>query len=271
MLKSRLLTALILLPVILYVIIFAPKLLFLGFLIVVTLASAWEWSSLLQKANIFHRMLFIGILVLLIGATLWRHFIHLLYLSFIACLWLWAAVLLYQRKNRSLALQSVYLNMALGILSLAGFFLSMLILRQYFGVAPYWLLYTLFIVWIGDSAAFFGGRFFGGRKLCTKVSPNKTWSGFFSGLGATGVFCVLVILMLPSSITFNQQLMLFILTVLVYLASVMGDLSISLLKRLSGVKDTSHLLPGHGGLLDRLDSVLAAVIVMVVGLLNLGV
>ena len=147
----------------------------------------------------------------------------------------------------------------------------MLILRQYSVVAPYWLLYTLFIAWIGDSAAYFGGRFFGCRKLCLKVSPNKTWSGFFSGLGAISVFCVLVILMLPSSMTIKMQVMLFVLTLVVYMASVMGDLSISLLKRLSGVKDASHLLPGHGGVLDRLDSILAAVIVMVVGLLSLGV
>lgn len=271
MLKSRLLTALILLPLILYIIVFSPHLLFLGFLLTVTLAAAWEWSSLLHNTNTFHRMLFIGILALVVGYVLSRPSTYLLYVSLIAALWMWSAVLLYQYKNLSFGLHLTYLNMVLGVVSLAGFVLSIIILRQHSGVAPYWLLYTLFIAWIGDSAAFFGGRFFGGSKLCLKVSPNKTWSGFFSGLGAIGVFCVLVILMLPASIAFKQQFTLFVLTVVVYLASVMGDLSISLLKRLSGVKDTSHLLPGHGGLLDRLDSILAAAIVMVVGLLNLGV
>ena len=120
-----------------------------------------------------------------------------------------------------------------------------------------WLLYVLLLVWMADIGAYFAGRTWGRRKLAPHVSPGKSWEGVAGGLVAT--------LMLALVFGFWQQLgvggssVLLLITVVVTLASVLGDLLESMLKRYRQIKDSSQLLPGHGGILDRIDSLTAAV------------
>jgi phosphatidate cytidylyltransferase len=114
----------------------------------------------------------------------------------------------------------------------------------------YWL---LAVVWVNDSAAYAVGRALGGPKLAPRLSPNKTWSGFFGGVGAAGLAGAAAI---PVSSTSPAVLVGF--SLLLAVAAQLGDLAESLAKRHFGVKDASGLIPGHGGLLDRVDGLLAA-------------
>jgi phosphatidate cytidylyltransferase len=128
------------------------------------------------------------------------------------------------------------------------------------------ILFVFFIVWITDIAAYFVGRHFGGPKLLPAVSPKKTWSGAMGGLGFSIIFAVLVTVYNPDLTTFVVIVGAAVLSI----TSQIGDLFESWVKRLFGVKDSSQLIPGHGGFLDRLDGLVAAA-VPVAFLVALGV
>lgn len=131
-----------------------------------------------------------------------------------------------------------------------------------------WLLVALAIVWAGDTGAYFAGRAFGRHKLAPRISPNKTVEGLLGGmvcaLAAAAFFgwC--------AGAATDQQPVVLAVALATFLASVIGDLFESLLKRHVGVKDSGDLLPGHGGILDRIDAVLAALPVFALGKLWLG-
>jgi phosphatidate cytidylyltransferase len=133
---------------------------------------------------------------------------------------------------------------------------------------PAWTLFALLIVWMADSGAYFVGVRFGKHKLAPRISPGKSWEGFLGGLLATTLLALVALSLLGLRWTSLPELML--LTVVTSLFSVVGDLFESLLKRHAGAKDSSHLIPGHGGVLDRVDSLLAALPVFVVGKQWLG-
>jgi phosphatidate cytidylyltransferase len=127
------------------------------------------------------------------------------------------------------------------------------------------LLFLLVLIAAADIGAYFGGRRFGRRKLAPRVSPNKTWEGFWSGVAAAG--CAAVV----GGWLLGKPLLPWVaVCVAVALVSVVGDLVESMFKRQAGLKDSSSLLPGHGGVLDRLDSLSAAGPMFLLGLLLLG-
>jgi phosphatidate cytidylyltransferase len=121
----------------------------------------------------------------------------------------------------------------------------------------WWVFVVLVGTWVFDSAAFFAGGLFGRHKLATLVSPSKTWEGVIGGI--VGAVVVTLLTTLPLHIPFYHAI---ILGVLISLASQIGDLAESLIKRQTHVKDSSHLIPGHGGILDRIDSLLFTVMIV---------
>jgi phosphatidate cytidylyltransferase len=128
------------------------------------------------------------------------------------------------------------------------------------------LLFLLVLIAAADVGAYFGGRTFGRRKLAPRVSPNKTWEGFWSGVVAAGCAAAVGGWLLGA-----QPLPWLAVCLLVALVSVVGDLVESMFKRRAGLKDSSGLLPGHGGILDRLDSLSAAGPMFLLGLHVIGV
>ncbi len=117
-----------------------------------------------------------------------------------------------------------------------------------------------------DIGAYFTGRRFGKHKLAVSVSPSKTWEGFWGGLAACALLALILWSLLPSHAAHIGLAAVVLVTVMTALASVIGDLTVSMVKRESGVKDSGSLLPGHGGVLDRLDSLCGAAPVFALGL-----
>lgn len=131
--------------------------------------------------------------------------------------------------------------------------------------SPWWLMYLFLLVWGADSGAYFVGRKLGRRKLAPNVSPNKSIEGLYGGV-ATAMAIVLVVSMLYLDFSFNQYLLFLILSIITVFSSVLGDLFESMIKRRSGIKDSGRVLPGHGGVLDRIDSLLAAAPIFAAGM-----
>lgn len=147
------------------------------------------------------------------------------------------------------------------MLTIAPFFGSMVVLRQLNYDADrftgaWWLLYVMLLVWSVDSGGYLFGRLFGKHKLAPRVSLGKTWEGLVGGLVTAMVLSWLFSLRAPLAIA-PQTLLLC--SFIAALASVLGDLTESMFKREAGIKDSGNIIPGHGGILDRIDSLTAAV------------
>jgi phosphatidate cytidylyltransferase len=178
----------------------------------------------------------------------------------IAWLW-WLAVLLWivfipERKSRAATVLA-------GVLTLVPAWLSIAVLVL---LDPKWVLYLLLLVISVDVGAYLCGRRYGRIKLAPLVSPGKTWEGVLGGVLSS------LLVMGLAAYWFDQFTMsFFIVGLLTVAVSIVGDLSESLFKRQAGLKDSGNILPGHGGILDRIDSITAAAPVFVYGLMYLGV
>lgn len=266
MLKQRLITALVLLAVLIAALL-APRPEFFGALTLVFVAiGGWEWSRLNGMAGTYAYVLgvLVAVICMLMGyfgvvsqlpAALWL---------IAASLWLVGApVILKGGGQLWLSIpQAVRWGLGVFVLCLAWAALwSAKLMGNNF------LLSVLFLVWIADSGAYFGGKALGRRKLAPSISPGKSWEGAVCGLMAVFVLAY-VWIVLDRSFSFSSQsiftiilykwswLGLLILTVLMTVMSVVGDLFESLMKRSVGIKDSSQILPGHGGVLDRTDALL---------------
>lgn len=129
--------------------------------------------------------------------------------------------------------------------------------------SPWWLMYLFALVWTADSGAYFTGKAFGKHKLIPDVSPNKTIEGLLGGLALTAI--VIAAVAYYRNLMGWHLLSFVVLSMVTVLASVLGDLFESLLKRQADIKDSGTLLPGHGGVLDRIDSILAAAPIFALG------
>lgn len=170
----------------------------------------------------------------------------------------WIAAVPWLLRRGQMALKPS-LKLAAGALVLIPAALAMMEIRS---VSPGLLLALMAIVWISDSAAFFAGRAWGRRKLAPAISPGKSWEGVFGAIAAVLVYAVICIttlghLVIPRWLPGDMAALLVALFWIALVgAGIMGDLIESLLKRMAGVKDSGTLLPGHGGLLDRVDALL---------------
>ncbi|MDZ7736438.1 MAG: phosphatidate cytidylyltransferase [Gammaproteobacteria bacterium] len=144
-------------------------------------------------------------------------------------------------------------------------------LRNSAAGGEYWVLFLFVLIWCADSAAYFAGRSWGRHKLAAMVSPGKTLEGLGGALAAALVLVLVAAFAAPLVDRDGLVIGLAVLALVTVLMSVLGDLAESLFKRLAGVKDSGSILPGHGGILDRIDSLTAAVPTFVAGLWWLGV
>jgi phosphatidate cytidylyltransferase len=258
MLLTRVLTVAVLLPLLLGALFLLPNL-YWGLLILgVIVAAGWEWSAL-AGYSARGRALFCIALIASAGAILaWEHAGqtppmihtapgHVLY-ALSAAFWLGIAPawLYYRWQVRDRLLLGF-----IGWIVLIPCWHAMVWLQ----IPPMRLLLAMGVVWVADTAAYFVGRRFGSRKLAPKVSPGKTWAGVYGAVMGVLLYGVAVWGVAPSgSVGLAAGL---VLVLLMTMLSIVGDLFESWMKRVAGVKDSGELLPGHGGLLDRMDGLTA--------------
>lgn len=256
MLKQRILTALVLLPIMILMLFFSGSFLWATFTALITLLALWEYGRLAQIA-VNERGAYLGITVVFIllaylGDWQLPHLAWLLVLGF----WLIVMPLWLHQKW---TLKGKLGSKILGCLMMLPFWFALVQLRPD-GNSAKQLLAVLVLVWLADSAAYFVGRTFGKRKLAPTLSPKKSWEGVIGGLIAVLVYATLARqaawLNLADS-WLGTMLVASILT----LVSVGGDLLESWFKRTANIKDSSNLLPGHGGVYDRVDSLIAVLAV----------
>jgi len=262
-LRQRILAALVLIPLVVWVVLWAPPPVFAVASALVLLGGVWEWTRLVPLAGLAPRLAFVlvfaGLLALgwlRLAQPDWAPGLLVLALAWWLLALAWILRPLAGQRQRGLKAL-----LALLVLPPAWVGLNLLHAAPQ---GPAWLMFLLVLIWVADSGAYFAGRAFGRHKLAPRVSPGKTWEGVAGGLLA----CALVGWLgggWLGDATLNRP-GLVLLAVATGAISVVGDLFISLLKRQVGLKDTGHLIPGHGGVLDRIDSLLAATPAFVLGL-----
>ena len=269
MLKQRVLTALLLLPLVMAAIFAAPVPWLLILLAIILLGGSWEY---LRLAGVSGRAG--GYLLVLVQAVIlavlfgyrndWTAGI-VWYLSLCCAAWLLMFIRLpLYHQGAQMDGQYRAISMATSVLSVTTCWFALGWLR----VQPQgsWLiLLLLLIVWAADTGAYFSGKAFGRSKLAPQISPGKTREGLLGGLILAPLIALLAAHLMP--IEPIEPIRLVLLSLVTALVSVGGDLMISMHKRTSGFKDSGSLLPGHGGILDRLDSLLAAAPFFALGLL----
>jgi phosphatidate cytidylyltransferase len=264
-LRKRVATAAVLIALLLAVLFWLPAAATVALLTLVVLLGAWEWSAFLRLARPLPRAAYVALIALLLPLAwrLTRTAAGLEALLGAALLWWLAALVWIVAAPRRVQPWSAALA---GLLSLVPAWLALVHLRLQTAHGAQWVLFALVLVWMADIGAYFCGRRFGRRRLAPAVSPGKTWEGALGGLAASAIVAV------AGGAWFRLPLGPFLVLCLAAVAfSIVGDLTESLLKRFAGMKDSGTLFPGHGGVMDRIDSVTGAVPVLLLGLTFLGV
>ena len=255
MLSTRVKAAMVFVPLVLILIYFGGWV-FNSFIAVILILAAMEYSQLFKKLGYQPFSPLIGFGVLLV--VLQRWFLKDLSVGILLTLLIFFSILIalvqYELGVKEAALRfTISLAGILYIGWVGSFFITLRALPEGLG----WTLTALPATWLADSGAYFLGRWLGKRKMAPKLSPNKTWAGYLGGLFAGTLSGILLVLLwrsvgfLSAGTPLWQGAFLgFILAAL----TPIGDLIISLIKRSAGVKDTGNLIPGHGGILDRIDT-----------------
>jgi phosphatidate cytidylyltransferase len=263
MLGTRILTALILIPLVLAAMFLLPPLGFGTFALGAVAVAAVEWARLggfdhRRQALFAALVVGLGIVAMLVpavgfGASGWPARALAVLCAPALAFWLLVAPLWLRANYRPASVPAMAL---VGVVVLVGTWAAVVQLQA---GGPWLALAAMAVVWIADIAAYFAGRAFGRRKLAPAISPGKTWEGVYGALAAVAVYALLLTSFAPraglSSDVTIVAIATFVAIVLgLALLSIEGDLFESLLKRRAGVKDSGTLLPGHGGVLDRIDA-----------------
>ncbi len=257
MLKTRLLTAAILIPAFLSALFLLPEVYWSLLMLLLFALGLAEWA-VMAKLSVSYKIWYVSVPVVVFGilalikagvlvfpALLSLYYplmfggilLSTLFWIVVAPVWL---VTRYKIKSKTLML-------AVGLVVLIPTWFAMVNLRDN---DPWFLFGVLLVVWIADSAAYFAGKSFGKHKLAPLISPGKTWEGVAGAIFVVTIYgCVLCKI-------YHQSYFLLIGLWALVVLSIMGDLLESLIKRQAGVKDSGHLLPGHGGILDRIDGLI---------------
>lgn len=270
MLKQRVITALILAPLVITAVLLLPTVYVALMLSVVVAVGSREWARMSGFKQLPQQLAYSLLMVLLIGCC--YLYLPASWIPFIiggTVLW-WGYVLLriVRYKSDQPPPSNRLRNAAQGIVVLLPAWLALVVMHRIPDYGPGLLLFVLMMIWGADVGAYFAGHRWGKNKLAPEISPGKTREGVYGALASALLFGLVLVWWL--NIGWNKSPLILILCLITMLSSVVGDLFESVLKRQSGMKDSGTLLPGHGGMLDRIDSLTAAAPVFLFGLILLG-
>ncbi|WP_242112212.1 phosphatidate cytidylyltransferase [Luteimonas aquatica] len=273
MTRTRVLAALLMAPVAILAILFLPTPWMAALAAIVFLLGLWEWLKLAEIGDTLQRTVLLVLNLMLMVLLLWASGspLVLLQIATLVGVGWWVLSLLWLRFYDFASDHDTHarvFKLAAGTLATLPAWCALVLIHSGEPFGHRWLLTALMVVWAADSGAYFAGRQFGTLKLAPRISPNKTIEGLLGGLVA-GVGVGLAAGWYAGA-TVAQLPQLALLCAVTVLFSVLGDLFESLLKRHVGAKDSGTLIPGHGGILDRIDGVLAALPVFLVGKEILG-
>lgn len=265
MLMQRILTAIVLIPIFLALLFFLTPFGFAILTAIITLLAAWEWSKLIGIYQHGLRLLYLLLIVLLIGFAI---FVHVVIIFALACLFWLAAlimIILYPRLSNWWS-KHIFWRCIMGCFVLIPCWTAINFIRANFKIET--LLFLFILIWGADSAAYGIGKMWGKNKLAPLVSPGKSIQGLVAAL----VFAVIAALIMQwlFQVPINIWVWGTMLSIITVLFSIIGDLFESMLKRQAGLKDSSQLIPGHGGILDRIDSLTAAAPIFALGTILMG-
>lgn len=266
MLKQRLITGAILILMMLGIVIYLPTMPFVYVTGIITLAAAWEWTNLMEVKETGWRAAYLILISFFIYSALFIPVIGMLFAAFLW--WLIALILIIQYpKGNTLWGRGDLIRGLMGVLVLVPCWGAINFMRgQVDGI--YIVFFLFFLVFGADTVAYFVGKKWGKHKLLPEVSPGKSVEGAVSAV----IFAIIYALVLfwvddmPRD-TWKWGVLLSVVTVCF---SIVGDLTESMMKRQVGLKDSGNLLPGHGGLLDRIDSLTAGAPIFALGALLIG-
>ena len=283
MLLYRVITAALLAIALLVLLFGLPKTLFVSSLLFILFAATWEWSNLAGYNYTSSKIAFIGVfLILAFCAVFWLDFNRsfngdraFLSLIFLVAIIFFSVVLIFSsQKFKHLVLNSLPFVSVMGMSVFLALWIAILTVIS-FENGRFLLLFGILIVVLSDVGGYVVGKLFGRNKLAPQISPGKTWEGLagscFFSLGLLFFLGQTNQVFFNAAIAGNQAVIIFFLMMPIVIVSVIGDLFISVIKRFSGVKDTGHILPGHGGMLDRIDGLMLAIPVFALLISILGI
>lgn len=252
MLKQRILTAVILIPIFILLLLKLSPSGFAYLTIAFVLIGAWEWSNLLGIKQFSRRLIYPGFIFICLPISL---FIPMSIILVTALIWWIIAlglVVLYPAASKVWG-KGYILRGLMGLLVFIPTWRALNYIRDVDPMGTYFLLFLFVLIWGADSGAYFVGKKWGRNKLAPNVSPGKTLQGMYGALLVT-----LLIAVIAAPVFHLPWLSVVLLSIITVVFSILGDLFESMLKRNVGIKDSGQLFPGHGGLLDRIDSLTAA-------------
>jgi len=255
MLRQRVVTALIAVSVLMLVLFVVPARLAEAFIAALVLTGAWEWSGFLGVRRFAGRIAFVTIIGIAMAGVRFGLGDQGWLVFGVSLAW-WTGALVWTFFYPTPV--PAALRWIGGALVLVPLYFALVTLYR---AEPRILLFVLLIVWAADIGAYFTGKLFGRVKLAPRISPGKTWEGVIGGLAAVALLSLAWSLLVDTKLAVLVPFCLAIAC-----ASVVGDLTVSIFKRNAGLKDSGALFPGHGGVLDRIDSVAAAAPLFALGL-----
>lgn len=242
---------------------------FIGLIALVTALGAWEWSSLIVFKAAFLRVMYVVMVLLGLYLSMYlmvhNMVLPLMVVGLVYWVWISFAVMRFNAGKSPLGVEVPSLRVFSGLVFFVTGFLAIVAIRTMLLNGPSWLLLMIVIIMAADSGAYFCGRLWGKKPMAERVSPKKTWAGFWGGLGIALIASIIGVIIFRLS--WSQSIAFCCLSIVATFFSIIGDLSISVMKRQTGIKDSGSLLPGHGGFLDRMDSIYAGMVIFTLGFL----
>ncbi|OEZ01213.1 MULTISPECIES: phosphatidate cytidylyltransferase [Stenotrophomonas] len=268
MTKTRVIAALIMAPLAIAAILLLPTQWLAAAAAAVFLIGLWEWLKLADVEDTLARTVLLVLNLVLMVLIVWADAgsMVLYQIATLVGIGWWLLALLWLRFftfGAEPGSPARALKLLAGSLAIVPAWASLVLIHASGDNGHLWLLTALAVVWAADSGAYFAGRSLGRTKLAPRISPNKTWEGLAGGMLAG--LAVALLFGWIAGISPDHVVGLVITAVVSVFASVLGDLYESLIKRHAGAKDSGHIIPGHGGVLDRIDGVLAALPVFALG------